>query len=146
MTKKRIALTVVALAAVAGALALLVPTGRSSGSWPFSVSSDALAKGGIVLTPAATADPGNGDSAEAAAAQLVGVPAAAVSYMHCKDIYANSPAIDQDCYVVQYDASRFTLPSQAGSSQAQQGSNRLSWYVALIDPATGKVIETAGRG
>jgi hypothetical protein len=139
---RKVASVVLALAAIAAALAVLVPRGQSSSSnWPLSVSSATLVQAGITLSNPTTPDPGNGKSAQVAAARLFGLPTSAASYMHCQDTVIN-PNIDQDCYVVQFDASKFILPSQQRASTPE----RLSWFIGLVDATTGKILETRGAG
>jgi hypothetical protein len=143
MNKKKIAFIVVTLIAVAAALAMIVPNGNSSSdNWPFSVPSATLTQAGITLSDPTSADPGNGKSAQAAAAHLFAIPTSAASYMHCVDTFIN-PKIDQDCYVVQFDASKFQVPNNQSSGA---GPERLSWFIGLVDPTTGEVLETRGAG
>ena len=141
---RKVAYVVVALAAVAAALAALAPSGQSSStSWPFSVSSATLTQAGIDLSDPTTTDPGHGSAARAAVARLFNIPTTAVSYQHCVDRFAANPRIDQDCYVVQIDATKFLVP---GGQEKATKPNRLSWFIGLVDPATGKVLETRGAG
>src|SRR4051812_10158954 len=90
--KTKIALTVVALGAIAAALGTLASNGKpSSSSGPSSVPPATLSQGGIDLPDPTTPAPGNRTAARGAAPRLFGVPTTAVSYQHCVDRFSANP-------------------------------------------------------
>jgi hypothetical protein len=141
--KKTHMFLVLALCALAGVLALVVPSGKSSSStWPFStVTSGQLSKGGITLSSPVAPLPATAVSSTAADAAVDayfgGIPILDTGYQHCVDATA-SPEINQDCYAVTVDPSKLQLPGQGNASPKP-----LTWLIVLVDP-TGQVIESAG--
>lgn len=127
--------------AALGALLLASsPTGYSSNAWPFATVTPAqLAPAGVTLSDPTSSLNGavSLSSAESAASAAFGASVREIHAMHCVDTTA-VPNIDQDCYVVSVDPSKVPLMS----SSVMPAPDPPVWAIVLVDPSTGKVIES----
>lgn len=147
MTKKKLTyLVLICLVVTAVGLALARATaGGSSASELLGVpgqgpSAAQLAPFGLALTDphgAVPASPTAAQAAENAVANVSGARALNAIYAHCVD--ANlTPALDQDCWVVNLNPSDTEYP---GSMPGDGTPPPANWYIALVDPDTNKPLE-----